>query len=107
MRGDMKFVGLFSIIYGALTSLSIVGAIVGIPMIIAGLRLRESADGYEAFARGDGSALTRAFEKQRSYFFIQKILIIVAIAGIVLYIAGIILFVVILGSSGGFESAGY
>lgn len=93
MTGDMKFVGIFTIIYGAIMCLSIIGALIGIPLIIAGLRIRESADEYNLFqASNDKNALRRAFEKQSKYFRIQKILIIVGLVLFALYIIGILLF---------------
>src|SRR5207302_10257148 len=77
MTGDMKFVGIFMIIIGALDCLSIVGALIGVPLIFAGLRVREAADGFAAYAAGDYSGLGRAFIGQASYFKILKILVIV------------------------------
>jgi len=101
MIGDMKFVGVFTIVYGAITCLSIVGAIIGIPMIIMGMRLRESADFYSSYqAQKDENALGLAFEKQGSYFNIQKILIIIGLVLIGLYILGIIIFAGIMASRG-------
>ena len=38
MSGDMGFYGIFTIIVGAFSCLGIISAVVGIPMIIAGLR---------------------------------------------------------------------
>lgn len=88
MTSDMKFVGIFTIIYGAISCLSIIGALFGIPVIIAGLRLREAADEYELFKNtSDNHALRRAFEKQQKYFGLLKILIII---GLVLSILGIL-----------------
>ena len=40
MTSDMRFVGLFTIIYGVLTCLTIIGALIGVPTIIIGLRIR-------------------------------------------------------------------
>ena len=103
MNSDMNFVGLFSIIYGALTCLSIVGALIGIPLIIMGLRLRKAAASFEQFdAHGSRDALRRAFEKQRSFFFINKVLIIIGIVFFVLYIA----FIVFIGAWGFMQSGG-
>ena len=84
MSGDMKFVGMFQIIYGALCCLTIIGALIGVPAIIAGLRLRESGEAYAAYSGGDGSALGRAFTGQASFFKIIKILMIIALVLIVL-----------------------
>ena len=44
MTSDMRFVGLFTIIYGAINCLSIIGAVIGVTMIFIGIRMREAAD---------------------------------------------------------------
>ena len=93
MTSDMKFVGMFTIVYGVLTSLSIIGAIIGVPIIFAGLRIREAADEFNAFRlTNDNSSLKRGFELQGKYFYIQKIIIIVGLVLTALYIIGIIAF---------------
>jgi len=78
MASDMRFVGTFSVVYGAVVCLSIIGALVGIPLIIAGLRLRESGQAYAGVPR-DPSALSRAYSGQASYFKILKVLMIIAL----------------------------
>jgi len=94
MTSDMKFLGMFYIIYGVLVSLSIIGAIVGIPLLISGLRLREAANELDTFkASNDSSSLRRGFELQGKFFKIQKIIIIVGIVITVLYILAIIFFI--------------
>ena len=91
MSGDMRFVGIFYIIMGALNCLSIIGAIIGVPYIICGLRLRESADAYNSFlGTNDSNLLERAFERQGSFFFIQKVLMII---GLILAVFGIFLLI--------------
>jgi len=91
MSGDMRFVGIFYIIMGALNCLSIIGAIIGIPYIICGLRLRESADAYNSYlGSNDVNLLESAFERQGSFFFIQKVLMII---GIVIAVLAIIFFI--------------
>lgn len=93
MTSDMRFVGIFTIIYGAIRCLGIITAIIGIPLIIAGLRLREAADEFDAFGTsGDQGLLEAAFDRQRSFFYIYKILIIVGLVFMALYIVGMILF---------------
>jgi hypothetical protein len=98
MTGDMKFVGIFQIILGALSCLSIFGAITGIPMLISGIRARESADAFENYQRhSDPNWLASAFRGQAAYFKMQKIVAIVTIVLVVLMIvfyAAIIGFVV-------------
>jgi hypothetical protein len=89
----MRFVGIFYIIIGALYCISIIGAIVGIPLIICGLRVREAADSFTAYlGSNDSNMLERAFERQGSFFFIQKVLMIIGLVLIVLYVIFIIAF---------------
>ncbi|MFA3782129.1 DUF5362 domain-containing protein [Melioribacteraceae bacterium 4301-Me] len=80
MVRDMKFVGVFIIIYGALNCLSIIGAVVGIPYILIGLRMRESAEQFELFkTTNDPRAMRYGFELQAKYFKILKILVIITL----------------------------
>jgi Family of unknown function (DUF5362) len=106
MSGDMRFVGIFYIITGALNCLSIVGAIIGIPYIICGLRLREAADAFNSYlTSNDTTLLERAFERQSSFFFIQKVLMIIGIIIAVVAIVFIIAFsAMIFNSFGGHHS---
>ena len=93
MTGDMQFVGIFYIIWGAIECISIVGAIIGIPLIICGLRIRESADSFRGYlTTNDSSMLEKALERQGRFFFIQKVLMIIGIALIVL---GIVFWIII------------
>ncbi len=92
MINDMRFVGMFAIISGVLTSLSIIGAIVGIPTVIIGLRIRESADQFSIFKLSNNAAALRSgFELQGKYFRLIKILIIIGLVIMVLEIIAIIL----------------
>jgi hypothetical protein len=94
MIKDMRFVGMFIIIYGALSCLSIIGAIIGIPYIFIGLRMREAADQFDVFrANNDVRAMRFGFELQAKYFKIIKILIIIML---VLMVLGFILFFALL-----------
>lgn len=104
MAADMKFNGVFTIIYGALNCLTIIGAIIGVPMIFAGLRLNEASDLFKAYLNsGDFVSLSNALERQGRYFFINKVLIIIALVFIALYIIVIIILIssgIFLGSRG-------
>jgi len=93
MTNDMKFVGLFTIIYGALSCISIIGAIIGVPLIIAGLRLRESADAFVAYLSAkEENTLIKGFDLQGKFFFIHKVIIIITLILFALYIIGMIAF---------------
>ncbi|HYF02222.1 MAG TPA: DUF5362 domain-containing protein [Patescibacteria group bacterium] len=85
MANDMAFFGIWQIVVGAFTCLSIVGAIIGVPTIIGGLRLRDAAEAFRGFAGSqDQNALAEALEKQSRFFSIQKILVFITIAFFVL-----------------------
>lgn len=95
LSSDMRFVGLFFIIVGVLYSITIIGAILGIPLIISGLRLRESSDSFSSYMlSGDNNMLERALERQSRFFFIQKIFIIITLVFMVLYIVAIIVLII-------------
>jgi hypothetical protein len=73
--------------------LSIIGAVIGIPLLISGLRLREAATELNTFRdSNDSNYLKRGFELQGKFFNIHKIIIIVGLVIAVLYIIGIIFF---------------
>jgi len=94
MVKDMRFVGMFSIIYGAITCLTIIGALFGIPTIIIGLRIREAADQFELFRlTNDAAAMRSGFELQGKYFRIIKILSIISLVLLAIYIVFIIIFI--------------
>jgi hypothetical protein len=104
LAGDMRFVGWFAIIYGGFTCLSIIGAIIGIPMLISGLRLKEASEELDSFERsGSAAALTKALERQSRYFFIQKVILVVALVLVVLYIIFFFTFFATLFQSGEFR----
>lgn len=104
---DMKLVGLFTIIYGAVNCLSIIGAVIGVPLIIAGIRCRESAESMMSYLGSrDFNALNRALEQQKSFFNIHKIIYIV---GFILFAIFIVFYIVVIGAviSGTFDPANF
>lgn len=106
MVGDMRFVGIFFIISGALSCLSIIGAIAGIPLIMMGLRIREASDQFNYFSKSnDKKSLKEGFELQGKFFKIYKILIIVGIVIFVLYFFAIIM--MIIAGIGAFSNYSY
>jgi hypothetical protein len=104
MAGDMRLVGWFAIIQGGFACLSIIGAIIGIPVLISGLRLKEAADELESYEKsGSSAALSKALERQSRYFFIQKVILVVALVLMVLYIIFFFTFFLSFLQSGGFQ----
>ena len=110
MTSDMKFVGMFVIIYGALICLTIIGALIGVPLIFAGLRMREAAEQFTYFRMTNEPASMRSgFELQGRSLHIFKILIIIALVFTVIYIIFLAIFIssflgMFLSSSSGFSS---
>ncbi len=90
---DMKFWAWYTIISGGLACLSIFGAIVGIPQLIAGLRLKDSIDDFEAYLQsGNLENIEQAIEKQMKYYSSMKIIVIVSLIVIFLVLVAMILF---------------
>jgi len=93
MTKDMRFVGMFTIIYGAFICLTIIGALIGVPIIFVGMRMREAADQFSIFKTTNNAASLRmGFDLQGKYFHILKILIIIGLILTALYIIAIIVF---------------
>ena len=93
MIKNMKFVGIWNIIVGVINCLTCIGALVGVPIIFAGLRLRQSAESFTTFSQSgmtDQNSLLTALEKQSRFFFIFKVLIIIGIIMVVIEIFVII-----------------
>ncbi len=100
MSKDMSFIGIIAVIMGALDCITIIGAAIGIPVIFAGIRLRESAEAFRNYALNrDTYFLHHAIERQERYFFIWKVLAIVGICLAALYIIFIIIFAVVAGTT--------
>lgn len=99
MSKDMNFLGIMSIIYGALNCLTIIGAAIGIPVIFAGIRLREASEAFRAYAdSNDMLVLERALERQSRVFYIYKIITIISLVLMALYILFIIGLLIFAGS---------
>jgi hypothetical protein len=93
MTKDMKFIGIFAIIYGALNCLSIVGAAVGVPMIFVGIRMKDSAEAFLAYCNmKDINILHQALFLQAKYMRTLKILGIISICLTVLIIIFYVMF---------------
>jgi len=87
----MNFVGLLQIIVGVLYCLMIIGALIGVPMIFMGIRLREAADGFKKYlASGSKEDLTYTIDRQTRSFFIQFVLAIIGLIFIGIYLIVII-----------------
>ena len=95
--GDMRFMGWVGLIYGIMNCLSIVGVIVGIPMIIAAHRFIEGINRFEYYRQDRSEAALQAgFAELGRSFRVMKILTIIHLSLMVGYIA----FLFLLGGLG-------
>ena len=93
-KGWMKFLGVMSIIGGALQALSIFGIIIAWLPIWTGILLFQSATAITQAYEGDNQAeMTRALFKLKTYFIIMGVLTLIGII-----IGVIVFFIVLLGS---------
>lgn len=93
MTKDMRFIGMYHIIVGALSCLTIIGAVIGVPVIFIGLRMREAADQFDIFKLANNpQALRKGFELQGKFFNIWKIIVIISLVLAALYLIAFIFF---------------
>ncbi len=91
--GDMKFMGVAGMVYGILTCLSIVGAIMGIPIIIASNRFLEAIKIFEQYRISNRPEdLASAFQELGRSFRLLKIVVMISLGLTVLYFMGVFLF---------------
>lgn len=102
------FVGIMTIISGALTCLSAIftlgiSLIPGIITIILGVKLRNTKTSVDKYLTGDAMEVNGIFESMGSYLKIQGILIIVSLALVVLgIILGSVFMATFMNQMGGF-----
>jgi len=79
-KGWIKFVGVMSILGGALYAISIFGIIIAWLPIWMGVLLFQSANAIEsAYLAGDRNAMTRSLAKLKTYFVIMGVLTLIGI----------------------------
>lgn len=90
---DMKFWAWYTIISGGLACLTIFGALLGVPQLIAGLRLKDSIEDFEAYlTNGSLENIEHAIEKQLKYYNIMKNIIIITLILFALLIIVLVIF---------------
>ena len=78
--GNMRFVGLATMIYGIVSCLSIAGAVIGIPIIISANRLLGAVKILEEYRlTGVESHLASGFHEMGRAFGIMKVLVIISL----------------------------
>ncbi|EPR13343.1 DUF5362 domain-containing protein [Ruminiclostridium papyrosolvens] len=98
LSGWMKFLGIYTIVIGAITCIGIISAAMGIPLIFAGISLTNASKAIKEYADfNNPNVLYNLFTYLKKYFKIQGIMVIVALALTFVYIV-IILVVLALGA---------
>jgi len=106
--GDMRFMGYTVIVVGVLNCLTILGAILGVPLIISGRQFLDSAGRFEEVRHGGGEAsLAAGFHDLGRSLRILKILVIIYIVLTVMYFVGLFFFGGLAMLAGLAESGGY
>lgn len=86
LSGWMKFIGIYTIISGALTCLGIITAAIGVPLILAGIALTKGSKSIKNYKQYNSPyILNELFTSMNKYFKIQGILTIIGIVIMILY----------------------
>lgn len=98
--GWLKFIGVWMIIVGVMYSLSIIGAIVGVPVIIAGVNLMQ-AGGLLKTAYNNAGQMREACSKMSTSALIMGILLAISLGLMVMYLLAIFALMVLGGIGAG------
>lgn len=103
LSGWMKFIGIYTIVIGAITCIGIVTAAIGIPMIFSGIALTKSSKSIITYKHYNSPyTLYEIFTSLNKYFKIQGIFIIIGIILSIIYIVALI-FILIMSVNGFFQ----
>jgi len=104
LSGWMKFIGIYTIVTGAITCIGIITAAIGVPLIFAGIALTKGSKSIKSYKEYNSPyILADLFTSMNKYFKIQGIL---ALVGIVLSIIFIVffLFISVMAINGFFQA---
>lgn len=91
LSGWMKFIGICTIVSGALTCLGVITAAIGIPIIFSGIALTRASKSIKTYKQYNSPyMLNEIFTSMNKYFKIQGILSIIGIVLFVIYVLIII-----------------
>lgn len=91
LSGWMKFIGIYTIVIGAITCVGIITAAIGVPLIFAGLALSKSAKSLKTYKNYNSPyVLNEVFTSFHKYFKIQGILTIISIILTIIYLVAVV-----------------
>lgn len=98
ISSDMNLLSYFSIIYGIVLSLGLITAVIGVPLIISGVKLKKSSESLmQVSENSELINLESAFSNLRVFFKIHKLILIIAIISSALLIFGMLMSFIFLG----------
>jgi len=104
LSGWMKFIGIFTIVSGAIACIGIITAAIGVPLIFAGIALTKGSKSIKTYKQYNSPyVLNEVFTSMNKYFKIKGILVIIGIILSVIYIS-FFLFVLVMGVNGLFQN---
>lgn len=87
MTRYMRFIGVYNIIIGGLYCIGIITAIIGVPIIIMGVRFREAADAFSRYSLSQSfQDLSNAIERQKRSLLILYVLLVIGLIIMAIYI---------------------
>jgi|GEM_PF-520762 len=85
MSKNLKFVGIMYIIVGVITCIGIISAIIGVPMIIAGLRAKDAGEKLTGYLQtGDDMSYSSFYKDLSDHFKMLKIYFIIYLISMIL-----------------------
>jgi len=104
LSGWMKFIGIYTIVIGAITCIGIITTAIGVPLILAGIALTKGAKSIKSYKEYNSPyTLNDLFTSLNKYFKIQGILALVGIVLSIIYIV-FILFISVMAINGFFQA---
>ncbi len=96
LSGWMKFIGIYTIVVGAISCIGIITAAFGIPMIFSGIGLTNASKSLKSYNDYNNQfTLNEFFTYLNKYFKIQGIFVIIGIALSVIYIAFLLIVIIV------------
>ncbi|MBN1524060.1 MAG: DUF5362 domain-containing protein [Spirochaetales bacterium] len=103
LSGWAQFIAVMNIIGGVVVCFGIITAAIGVPIIIAGMRLFNAANDLKQYlVTKNTGMIASAFDKLKSYFLINGVIMIVYFALMILYFIILIIVIAATAASGNF-----
>ena len=91
LSGWMKFIGIYTIVIGAITCIGIITAAIGVPLIFAGIALTQGSKSIKTYKNYNSPfVLNEVFISFHKYFKIQGILTIISIILSIIYLVAVV-----------------